>query len=530
MVEQSQHVQRIARSGGLNVVGALVGAVTGFGVTAALTNWLAPDVAGTIFATTSLFLIATAVTQIGTESGMVRWLPAKLATGREQDVRAVLAVGLLPVVLVSSVVAAVLVLAAPAVAELVVGGAHVDAVADQVRVLALFLPVAATFNVVLAATRGLRTMRPTILLESIGRSLLQLLVVVGVISLGASSPVVVLAWAGPYALALVLAGLWLGLLLRRVTRRGAARAADPEVEASPAAAPEAGGSVAGQFWRYTAPRAVSTMAQTLLKRSDVVLVAALRSPAEAALYAAASRFVTLGQVGVQALQQALGPQLSAMFASQQHDEALEVYRLTTAWSIMMAWPVYIASAVLAPTLMLVFGNGYSEGATVVVVLSAAMLVAVASGSVDTVMLMSGRSLLSLANVLVTLVVNVALNLLLIPPLGIEGAAIAWAVAIVVRNVLPLVQVRSALGMTPASPATWLVGSAALGCFAVVPGTLALLGVSAVWVFAALVLGGLVYVAVLVRAREMLELSALVRALRRGRRGGPRGMRSPSVQD
>ena len=513
-LDTPQHVRKIARSGSLNVLGAGVGALAGFGLTLALTNGLSQGAAGTVFATTSLFLIVTAIVQLGTESGMARWLPVKLATGRTDQLGAVLRAGLVPTVLLSVTVAGVLAVFAPRVAGLLVDDS-VDTVTAQLRILAAFLPLAASLNVVLASTRGLRTVRPTVLVESVGRSILQLVAVAAVAALGGTADLVVLAWAGPYLFALLAAVVWLMLLLRRLKRRTDAGTEPSEVWRRPRR------KVARQFWAYTGPRAVATIAQTVLKRSDIVLVAALRSPAEAAVYAAASRFVTLGQVGVQALQQALGPQLSAMFARGEKDEVQEVYQLTTAWSIMMAWPIYITCAVLAPVVLLLFGDGYTEGAPVVVLLAAAMLVSVASGSVDTVVLMSGRSWLSLANTLVALVVNVALNLLLIPGYGIVGAAIAWAVAIVVRNALPLVQIRRELGMSPFGSVTALVAGSAFGLLAVVPGALVLLGVGTWWVVLALGLGALAYLGVLLRARKQLRLAELTGALRAGRRRGSR---------
>ena len=87
------------------------------------------------------------------------------------------------------------------------------------------------------------------------------------------------------------------------------------------------------------------------------------------------------------------------------------------------------------------------------ILSLTMLLATACGPVDSVLLMAGRSWLSLRNSTVALVVNVGLNLVLIPVYGIRGAAIAWAVAIVVRNLLPLVQVRRHLSMWPLTRTT-----------------------------------------------------------------------------
>lgn len=515
------HVRRIARSGGLNVLGAGFGALTGFGLTVVLTNGLSQGAAGTVFATTSLFLIVTAVVQLGTESGMVRWLPVLLATGSTGRLGAVLRAGLLPTLVLSCLVAGAVVAVAPLVAALVADEGQLEVVTSQVRLLAYFLPVAACLNVVLAATRGLRTMRPTVLVESVGRSLLQLAVVAAVTLLGARADVVVLAWAGPYVFALLVAGVWLLALLRPLVRGDGVRKDEDRPAPDEAGAGrqvlEADGEPVGtwrQFWGYTGPRAVATIAQTVLKRADVVMVAALRSPAEAAVYAAASRFVTLGQVGVQALQQALSPQLSALFARGDTEGAREVYQVTALWSIVMAWPVYLACAVLAPVVLTVFGDGYSEGAPVVVLLSLAMLVAVASGSVDTVILMSGRSLLSLGNTLVTLALNVLLNLLLIPSLGLVGAGVAWAAAIVVRNVLPLVQIRRSMGMSPFGPGTATVAGSALLLVGVLPGLVAVLDASTPLVLAATVTGGLLYLAVVVRMRKQLHLGELAGALRR----------------
>jgi O-antigen/teichoic acid export membrane protein len=132
--------------------------------------------------------------------------------------------------------------------------------------------------------------------------------------------------------------------------------------------------------------------------------------------------------------------------------------------MLAAWPLYLVMAGFAPTLMLVFGDGYDVASDVVVILSLTMLLATACGPVDSVLLMSGRSWLSLANNTVALAINVGLNLLLIPLLGIRGAALSWAVAIVVRNLLPLLQVRRQLGITPLTRSSLAVAVTAVACF------------------------------------------------------------------
>src|SRR6266702_5067322 len=60
----------------------------------------------------------------------------------------------------------------------------------------------------------------------------------------------------------------------------------------------------------------------------------------------------------------------------------------------------------------------------------------------------GRSSWSLYNGLLAMGVNIGVDLVLIPRLGITGAAIGWAAAIGITNLLPLAQVAAAVRVHP----------------------------------------------------------------------------------
>jgi O-antigen/teichoic acid export membrane protein len=501
------NVERMARAGSISLAGAGVAAVAGVALMALITNNFDKATAGRILTATSLFLIATAVVQLGTDIGLVRWIPTLIVRGHGHLVRPVVRVALVPVLGASVLVALLGFLFSSELAGIIDHTDDGGQLASEIQVLSLFLPVASAYNTVLAATRGFRTQVPTAVTESFGRALLQLACVGGALLFGLGAVSVVMAWSLPYAVALVVAITWFRVLLQR-------RVPLDDVPRDGATAEESGRA----FWRYTAPRAIGTASQVALKRSDIILVAALRSPRDAALYAAATRFVVLGQLGVQALQQALSPQLSALFAQDDNRSVREVYRATTAWAMLLAWPVYLACAVLAPDLLKIFGPGYSQVAPVVVLLSIAMLAATACGAVDTVLLMSGHSWLSLGNNLFALGLNVGLNLVLIPQYGALGAGISWTVSIIVRNLLPLVQIAWKYHISPLGRETALVAGISIATLGVVPGLLRILSVPTVVVLASLLLGGLVFLALVWRFREALQLGVFATIVKRSRDG------------
>jgi O-antigen/teichoic acid export membrane protein len=282
-----------------------------------------------------------------------------------------------------------------------------------------------------------------------------------------------------------------------------------------------GRGLARDFWAFTAARAAAGTIVMIWKRFDVLLVAALSGPADAAIYTAATRFLVVGNLGIQAVQMTVSPQLGRLFAQRDLPGARRVYRTATMWTMTFTWPLYLTTASAVSLVIPVFGAEYDAGASSVVVLSAAMLVATACGSVDAVLLMSGRSLLSLGNAALTLATNVVLDIILIPKMGILGAAVGWALSIALRNLLALVQIRTLMSMWPFTRWSAVVAVAALSCFALVPGILTLTEAPDPAVIVALALGALAYAAFALKLRKPLQLDNFTRSARgrAGRRAG-----------
>jgi O-antigen/teichoic acid export membrane protein len=78
--------------------------------------------------------------------------------------------------------------------------------------------------------------------------------------------------------------------------------------------------------------------------------------------------------------------------------------------------------------------------------------------------MAGKSSWNLYNVAIALVTNVVLNVVLIPPFGITGAAVAWAVTIVVLNVAALVEVGFFLRLRPLGSGFGIVAGFSTACY------------------------------------------------------------------
>lgn len=467
-----------ARGGIANLAGTVCTGLAGLGVTWLAARALDPHAAGAFFAATATFGLGVTVAKLGVQTSLVYWPARMRAVGDLSRFGECLRVAMLPVAVAALCLAGGLWFAA----DLLPGRP------DLARALALFLPAAAFTDVLLSTTRGLRAMRPTVLLDRVMRPAAQLLLLVAVWAAGWGEQLFAALWALPYVPTALLAGYALRSLRRKL---------DPEPT-------EASDFTPRRFWYFTAPRAVASFAQMALQRVDVLMVAALAGLAPAAMYAVAGRFVILGQFVNQGVSQSVQPRLAERLAVRDTAGANLLYRQATAWVVLCCWPLYLLVLVYAPLYLSLFGDHYEDGGVRVVrVLAAAMLVATACGMVDVVLAMAGRTWWNLANVGLALIVMLGVDALLIPRSGAFGAALGLAAAVLVNNLVPLVQVVRGLGLHPFGRATLLACAMATACFAVPQLALWPLHPGLMFKFAATGAGAVAYCYTAVRRKEVL---------------------------
>ena len=543
----------VARGGLLNLVGAAVAGLGTVALTLIITRTFTEAAAGAFFTAMSLFLIIEAVASLGAATGTVYFIARLRALGQDHRIPEVVRTATRPVAVVSVTAAVALVLLAAPVARLLVhgqlghAGARPAEVATELRALALALPFAAMLDTVLGASRGYRSMGPTVVVDRIGRPILQL-IGIGVAAAAGSTALLAPLWALPYVPAACAGWLWFHRIQRRA---GPARpvipaAAIPSAVSTAAIpvrvpvpvppahrAPQDADSPASReplrFWRFTGPRGLAALAQITIQRIDIVLVAIMRGPAEAAVYTAATRFLVAGQFGNQAISMAAQPRFTEMFAQGDHQGANRVYQATTGWLILLTWPLYLLAVSFGPQIITVFGHSYRAGAAVMVILGLTMLLATACGQVDMVLVTTGRSSWSLMNGLLAVVVNVGLDVALIPRYGITGAAIGWSAAIIVTNLMPLAQVAAVMRLHPFGRGTFVSAALCAFSFGVLPlAARHLIGPGAVPALAAIGCGCAVMAAGIWHFRGDLNVAAmpggtqLAAAVRRRNKKRPAG--------
>ncbi|HUZ55979.1 MAG TPA: polysaccharide biosynthesis C-terminal domain-containing protein [Streptosporangiaceae bacterium] len=526
-----------ARGSLVNLAAMVSGAALTFGLTVLVSRWLQPSGAGAFFELIALFTIASNTLELGADTGLMRWISRARAVGGLAQVRRLMPIALLPVAGVGAAAAAVIWVTAPDLAHAFLHGLPHGGGTVDIRIIAPLVPLGALSACFIDAVRGFGRTWPYLAVEGLGKPAARIALVLGVLIAGLGLHGAIIAWGAPVAGGLIASGIIFAAMLRsevpvtvgtqRARRRRSAQHAwllrsaprgahgrKGRHRGPPAPVNERRQRLGAEFWRFTAPRAFQGIFQVIILWLDILLVGAMISRHAAGVYGAVSKLAMVGTFALEGTRLAISPQVSALLARRKHQRAAALYQDATRWLMLASWPLYLIFAIFPAVVLGIFGSRYTAGAAALAVLSLAMLVNLGTGNVTVMLLMGGKSSWGAINTGAALFVNISLNLLLLPHLGILGAAIAWSASIVVDNVAAMIELRWVLGLAPFGSGYGLAVAVSVGCFGV-PGIVArvLLGETLPALAVTLAIGIAAYAMTLYTARMPLQLSGMAAVLR-----------------
>lgn len=421
--------ESLTRGGSLSLAGSGFAAIAALVLTALISNGFGASGTGVFFQAVAIFTVLSQVLRLGTNSAIVRFISAREAVGHGSGAWKVTALAVVPVLAVSTLAATALVLFAEPWSVWLSPPGRATELEALLVAMAPFVVVSAVLSVLHTITRMVRGIAAFTVLQSVLLPITRLAAVVLVLVTGlGGADLAFVAWmiVLPFWLVVTIAVLWRPLLADHRMRHT--------------------GLTYRQFWSFSGPRAVGASLETALDWSDVVVVAALTSPAEAGIYAVGTRTVRAGQIIDRAMRITASPRISALFATSEQAEITTLHTSVARFMIIAAWPYYLTLALFGTAVLSIFGEGFERGAIVLAVLAAAMMVSAASGMLQSVLLQGGRSSWQMYNKAIVLTINLTLNLVLVPMLGILGAAISWVVSLTVDMAIAAWQVHRLLGV------------------------------------------------------------------------------------
>jgi O-antigen/teichoic acid export membrane protein len=192
-------------------------------------------------------------------------------------------------------------------------------------------------------------------------------------------------------------------------------------------------------WRevlaFTVPLLTSDLVYILMNTSDAILLERFSGTAEVAAFRAVQPAAGMNQLVMTSFQLLFTPLAARMFARNDREGINNLYWQTAIWISVMAFPLFALSFTMAgPLTVMLYTEEYASSAIILALLSLGYYFSAALGFNGLTLKVFGKVRYIVVVNIAAALVNLGLNLFLIPRYGALGAAIGTCSTMIAHNI------------------------------------------------------------------------------------------------
>jgi O-antigen/teichoic acid export membrane protein len=199
---------------------------------------------------------------------------------------------------------------------------------------------------------------------------------------------------------------------------------------------------------FSAPLTFSSLIYQVTNMSDILMLGYFALASSVGVYTVILRVVGAGSAILSSFNAIFGPIIAELCDQDKHKQLESLYKTITKWIITLSLPIYLFQIFFSNQILGLLGEEFLVGSVALIILCIGQIINAGTGSSGLMVVMSGHSVIALINNITVLILNVGLNIILIPKYGISGAALAASISMIFVNVIRVLEVYIFVKMQP----------------------------------------------------------------------------------
>jgi O-antigen/teichoic acid export membrane protein len=419
----------IAKGAGIVLVGTAIGTGMRLLFRAFIGRYLGPSLLGLFLIGLGLFRILERVACLGLQHGVVRYVSLYLGEGDKKRLKGIIILGLGISSACGICVGIVLFFGSSFIANNIYNDSEL---VNVLRAFAIAIPFSAISIILLFSTQGFQVMQYKVyvkeLIEPVSRILIfSFLYFLGWELFGALIAFVLSVVIGTFMAFLYLKKVFPSFFSKKMSRIFETK----------------------ELLHFSWPLFFVGFFYLSILWMNTLLIGYFLFPDDVGVFGAAHSLAMLGLLVVNAFVSIFAPVISDLSNRKQYEKLKSLFKGITKWILTLSLPIFILMIYYAEDIIrLTYGEKFIQGASVLVILSIALLINSFIGSSGLLTAMSGKPKIELVNLGIVLFINAILSVMLIPRYGIQGAAYATLGAFILLNLLRIIEVGMLFHMHP----------------------------------------------------------------------------------
>lgn len=204
--------------------------------------------------------------------------------------------------------------------------------------------------------------------------------------------------------------------------------------------------IAKKLMKISLPLLMVTATGIIMANFDVIILGGFTSSDEVGLYAVAARIALLTSFFLQISNAAISPKFAALFQSGKIDEMEKMAQQVTKGLGFIGFVPFIISVIAGKYILSIWGGEFTEAYFILIILSFGQFINIGTGSVGTLLAMTGHEKILFSISLTFLLISIGLSFLLTHYYKSLGLAIAVSFTIIAINIVRMLMVKKYLGI------------------------------------------------------------------------------------
>ncbi len=424
---ENQNILTAAKGGGVSFVGRIFEYIVRFVFGILIARVIGVEQYGLYTLAITVSLVATNLSMLGLQTGMVRFLPEKIREGDEKSIWGIIQVCIgLPALISILLSLGIFILAEPLASILF----HDPRIIPLLQIASFLVPLDTLASMAYVITISYKQPKYSVIANNILAPLIKLLLAAAFLAMGLSTNGILVAQIIASLTALGVLTYFVNALFPLIRPFGTAS------------------KNMKKLIRYSLPVYLGWIVNTLSSTFTTLALGFLGLTTGVGVYTAASRFSLIGSMFYLSIGNISTP-IIADLHSQGNSILMKAYYQTTArWLFMFNLPVFLTSVLYAKPLLWLFGDDFTTGVSSMIILAVGTLAYTSTGLGANILDMTDHPKVNSVNSLIMVFILIILNVLFVPRWEVIGAALATSISIVLVNVICLIEVWTLLRMQP----------------------------------------------------------------------------------
>lgn len=419
-----EHIKKnmgVLMKGGLGTLaGTIAGTLMSFGTKVIITQFSSPSVFGIFSLFFGIVSIIYMLSTFGLSVGITRYI----AFYSDKDDNTAVSNMVYSVMRMGILLGVVICVIAVYSADFIVKNIfpEISHLGFLLKVVFITVPFFSLLDFSVGVARGFKDVKPKVFLLDIVKNLLFILLLI--ISIPISFSITSITYS--YAISVIVPGLLSYVYISN--KYGVNFFRRPEGRGITASKME--------FFLSSLPLTVMPLMWLVLGTMDTVMIGYFKTSEDVGIYNAAASLARFFNILISPITFIFLPVATQYMANSSVGELSSIYKVTTKWIFSISLPFFFL-LIFSPDMLLVtlYGADYAQGALCLRIVVLGYLSSLILGINNVVLTASGKYAVQMWLSITTILINLILNIILIPKYGASGAAAATAISYTSFNVL-----------------------------------------------------------------------------------------------